>query len=174
MFLRLAPVSYCLHRGLHFFPDASLSIVTGRYSTVHRAVNKRIRDMTRVTESDAEAPLAPSSSSFLTVGKHISGFDEASGSYHDSREAREESAPGKCALKLISKEQFWQQVQTNLERKDTLVREVLAQSFLVNSIISCGPADGYDELSVHGMELPIVQINGVFETRCACAFLVFG
>lgn len=77
------------------------------------------------------------------------------------------SSRGLCALKLISKQEFWKQVETGLERKDTVVREVLAQSSLLNSIISCVPSSSQhlDSLALHEMELPIVQINGVFESR---------
>ena len=156
--------NYCLSK-FTFATLYALFLVhlAGRYSTVRKAVNKRIRHMTRAQDSDSLPSTSASSSSLRDDANSVvmHGTESVSG----GAVSLEESVPGQCALKLISKEDFWQQVQTNLERKDTLVREVLAQSFLVHSIMSCGPADGYDELSVHGMELPIVQINGVFETR---------
>jgi serine/threonine protein kinase len=97
--------------------------------------------------------------------------------------------PGQCALKLVNKTEFWNQVKNGLERKDTLVREVLAQSHILNSLVqsssnsgshggggsghggggndnaSIGTSSGYDEVSVSELELPIVILNGMLETR---------
>ena len=70
-------------------------------------------------------------------------------------------------MKLINKREFWSQVNSGKERKDTLVREVLAQSQLINAVISAGQEsiDDVDEVTLSEMELPVVQLNGIMETR---------
>ncbi len=144
---------------------------------MHCAVNKRVRekvlssditgnDMSFIAASVAASP--PPISSYFSSSPPIYPTDDRDS--HGSKQSHSNDStqitPGLCALKLINKDEFWKQVESNLERKDTLVREVLAQSYLLNSIIACGPSDGYvDELSLYEMELPIVQINGVFESR---------
>lgn len=144
-------------------------------------MNKHLRE--KVLASDSEGESTPSSSvgaSPLNKSSHLfsrhrsqpeadSKEEDATRDDSTVRAAESQSsvsAAGECALKLVKKQDFWKQVQTGEERKDTLVREVLAQSYLLNSIVSCGPSSAHlDELSLHEMELPIVQINGVFESR---------
>jgi hypothetical protein len=157
---------------------------------VHRAVNKRLREKAMVMGSDSESDCTPTVSASASPvsrpflfsrsrplagsaehnNRHLDamGSDDSSSRLNDSLAGGGAAASrGLCALKLVNKQEFWKQVETGLERKDTMVREVLAQSCLLNSIISCGPSSGQDmgSLALHEMELPIVQINGVFESR---------
>mmetsp|Transcript_12657 Transcript_12657/g.20559 ORF Transcript_12657/g.20559 Transcript_12657/m.20559 type:complete len:1601 (+) Transcript_12657:232-5034(+) len=91
---------------------------------------------------------------------------------------------GLCALKLVNKRQYWDRVRVGKERGDSLSREILAQSHLLNTIIAAANANvtsahtpsnidpsspqsvpllGEDESKP--IELPIVQLYGIFETR---------
>lgn len=120
----------------------------GRYARVIRAVNKHLREVIHHSHS---------SSSFTST--------------HDlSQSQPHETEAGQCALKLVNKMDFWNQVNHGQERKDTLVREVLAQCHILNSLVhssasGSGNQRPFDEVTVSELELPIVSLNGMLETR---------
>jgi hypothetical protein len=160
----------------------------GRYARVVRAVNRHLRE---VITHNSSAFLSQWSQSVdelssETMGSHpsaagLSSSPPTSTSVPSSSTNSAPYVPGQCALKLVNKTEFWNQVKNGLERKDTLVREVLAQSHILNSLVqssnggnqggggndnsSLGSAAGYDEVSLYELELPIVVLNGMLETR---------
>merc|ERR1712000_483913 len=122
---------------------------TGRYSYIHRAVNRRLREK------------------ISHVSSEINKYTDQDGDHPEDGFNSADCHVGQCALKLINKAGFWSQVASGKERKDTLIREVLAQSQIINAVLASaqGTVDEVDELSIIEMELPIVQLNSVFETR---------
>jgi serine/threonine protein kinase len=87
-----------------------------------------------------------------------------------------------CALKLISKEIFWERVQTGKERGDALVREVLAQLLLqTQHLFGYVPSVSASAASLNASILsssspsdavshnPFVQLFSVFETQTGFA-----
>lgn len=130
-----------------------------------RAVNRHLREV--ITHNHSTASLSQYA---------LSHEDTSSETIASSSPAASTSyTPGQCALKLVNKTEFWNQVKNGLERKDTLVREVLAQSHILNTLVqsssggndhsSLGASSGYDEVTVSELELPIVILNGMLETR---------
>lgn len=86
------------------------------------------------------------------------------------------SSGRKCALKLISKEVFWERVESGKERGDALVREVLAQL-----ILECHQLLGYNVMNLpfalsnaitsssYSHSLPFVRIFSIFESQTGFA-----
>ena len=75
-----------------------------------------------------------------------------------------------CALKLVSKEIFWKRVNLGKERCDSLVREILSQMLVCDSLQSLDPyrvadgEDGKERPYNRPLRSPVVDIYNVFET----------
>lgn len=139
--------------GVGEFPTGLLSdLFLGRYARVVRAINRHLRDV--ITHSHSNLSLQ---------SQLEKGNDNGSA-------ATSVPTVGQCAIKLVNKTEFWNQVKNGSERKDTLAREVLAQSHILNSLVQSGHNgnsfnSGYNEVNVSELELPIVILNGILETR---------
>mmetsp|Transcript_12025 Transcript_12025/g.18168 ORF Transcript_12025/g.18168 Transcript_12025/m.18168 type:complete len:1077 (-) Transcript_12025:146-3376(-) len=183
VFQRLILASKMTVKDVYAFEESRPPLGIGRYAFVHRAVNRRLREKIVASSSDSDSDVAPTGQSPLArsssyFSRRNYGSDNkldrnAHMPYSEGDLLSNESLTGlnsmagQCALKLINKREFWSQVNSGKERKDTLVREVLAQSQLINAVISAGQEsiDDVDEVTLSEMELPVVQLNGIMETR---------
>ena len=137
-------------------------LILGRYARVVRAVNKHLRSVAinKINSIHSFNDLTQSNNNNPNINELNQSSTHSTSSIN--------SIPGQVALKMVNKSEFWSQVNSGVERKDTLVREVLAQSHILNSLIQSQKGEGglstYDEHSVSEVEVPIVILNGVLET----------
>eukprot|EP00604_Paraphysomonas_vestita_P002643 CAMPEP_0174818544 /NCGR_PEP_ID=MMETSP1107-20130205/1263_1 /TAXON_ID=36770 /ORGANISM="Paraphysomonas vestita, Strain GFlagA" /LENGTH=852 /DNA_ID=CAMNT_0016030539 /DNA_START=307 /DNA_END=2865 /DNA_ORIENTATION=- len=143
----------------------------GRYAKVVRAVNKLLRTVVLKKNNSTHSFSSSNDLSQLNNNTPNSINNNNNNNNNEINQSSTHSVhssnmiPGQVALKMVNKTEFWNQVNNGVERKDTLVREVLAQSHIVNSLIHNPEGNSaYDQQSVSEVEVPIVVLNGVLET----------
>lgn len=114
-------------------------------------------------------PRIPSNSSGAHVSepnreRGISSVADDEEELHLPFEERFDSRP--CALKLVSKEIFWERVEAGKERGDALIREVLAQLLLESHSLLGFKQQLNKQTPLH---MPFVRIYSVFETQTGFA-----